>query len=129
MVWYVDNMEKHKTDSFFAQVYDIVAQIPAGRVISYGQVASLLGNPRAARSVGWALSACPEDLPWQRVVMADGTITGGPWAELRRELLVKEGVAFLPDGRVDMKTCRWNLDSVEQSVGQHLGTHKKPRRG
>ena len=93
--------------SFFEQVYQIVSQIPSGRVVSYGQIASLLGNPRAARQVGWALRCCPDALPWQRVVMADGSITGGAYSELRRALLEKEGVRFLPDGRVDMAQCRW----------------------
>ena len=94
-------------DNFFKRVYDVVARIPPGRVISYGQIAALLGDPRAARTVGWALSACPEALPWQRVVKADGSITGGQWAELRRTLLVDEGVEFLSDGRVDMSTYGW----------------------
>lgn len=100
-------MKEPASSHFFTQVYALVAQIPSGKVASYGQIAALLGNPRAARSVGWALSACPEDLPWQRVVMADGSVTGGAWAELRRTLLAKEGVVFLLDGRVDMKAHRW----------------------
>ncbi|MDR1357982.1 MAG: MGMT family protein [Coriobacteriales bacterium] len=98
-------------NTFFKRVYALVAQVPRGRVVSYGQIAALLGNPRAARSVGWALSACPEELPWQRVVKADGSVTGGVWAELRRELLGEEGVDFLPDGRVDMDACRWDFSA------------------
>jgi len=92
---------------FSKQVYEIVGQIPYGKVISYGEIARLLGSPRAARQVGWAMRNCPEDLPWQRVVMADGSITGGAFAELRRERLISEGVPFLHDGRVDINTCRW----------------------
>ena len=92
---------------FFKQVYEVVEQIPFGRVISYGAIARLLGKPNAAREVGWAMRRCPEGLPWQRVVMADGSITGGDYAEMRRGLLMSEGVAFLPDGRVDMSTCSW----------------------
>ncbi len=68
----------------------------------------MLGSPRAARQVGWAMRRCPDGLPWQRVVMADGTITGGAYAERRRALLEAEGVRFLPVGRVDMRACRWN---------------------
>ena len=92
---------------FFQAVYEIVAQIPRGRVVSYGQIARLLGSPRAARQVGWAMRQCPEELPWQRVIMSDGSIAGGGWSELRRALLEEEGVPFLPDGRVDMARCRW----------------------
>ena len=112
--------------------------IPRGRVVSYGQLAYRLGAPRAARQVGWAMRRCPDDLPWQRVVMSDGSIAGGgyselrrakliaddlPWqrvvmsdgsiagggySELRRAKLIAEGVPFTDDGRVDMRACRWN---------------------
>jgi methylated-DNA-protein-cysteine methyltransferase-like protein len=58
--------------------------------------------------VGWAMANCPENLPWQRVVMADGSVAGGTWAEIRRVLLKDEGVSFLPNGRVDMKKCAWD---------------------
>jgi methylated-DNA-protein-cysteine methyltransferase-like protein len=92
---------------FFKQVYEIVGMIPYGKVVSYGQIARMLGRPRAAREVGWAMRCCPDDLPWQRVVMMDGRITGGFFAEQRRAELEAEGVPFLPDGRVDMEECRW----------------------
>ena len=105
--WYSDAMEDSGKENFFDRVYGVVARIPRGKVVSYGQIAALLGNPRAARSVGWALSACPDGLPWQRVVKADGSITGGAYAELRRELLMQEGIEFQLDGRVDMKACAW----------------------
>jgi len=92
---------------FFQQVYAIVEQIPHGKVVSYGQIARILGSPRAARQVGWAMRHCPENLPWQRVVMADGSVTGGAFADERRARLNAEGVVFLGDGRVDMESCRW----------------------
>ena len=96
------------TKTFFDRVYEIVARVPCGRVVSYGQIARMLGSPRAARTVGWALSVCPDALPWQRVVKADGTIAGGGFAELRRAMLIDEGVPFLPDGRVDMEMWEWD---------------------
>lgn len=96
-----------QNSSFFEQVYAIVRQIPKGSCVSYGQIAWLLGRPRAARQVGWAMRRCPDDLPWQRVVKADGSIAGGGHAELRRALLKAEGVPFLPDGRVDLAACQW----------------------
>lgn len=105
----IRDTEDRTEKSFFDRVYAVVARIPYGRVVSYGQIAAHLGNPQGARMVGWAMRVCPEGLPWQRVVKADGSIAGGVWAELRRELLAQEGVGFLPDGRVDMKTCRWDL--------------------
>lgn len=95
-------------DPFFEAVYQVVARIPKGRVASYGQIARTLGHPRSARQVGRAMRHCPATLPWQRVVMADGTITGGLYAPLRQAMLKEEGVAFLPDGRVDMAQSRWS---------------------
>jgi len=94
-------------NSFFQQVYMVVEQIPHGKVVSYGQIARMLGRPRSAREVGWAMRCCPDGLPWQRVVMTDGSIAGGIFAEMRRAILEDEDVKFLPDGRVDMALCRW----------------------
>lgn len=82
--------------------------VPSGYVVSYGQIARMLSHPVAARTVGWALSVCPDYLPWQRVVKSTGAIAGGGFAELRRTMLFEEGVSFLPDGRVDMAACEWN---------------------
>ena len=93
--------------AFFEQVYALVRQIPHGKVASYGQIARMLGSPRAARQVGWALRVCPPELPWQRVVMADGAITGGLYADIRRGILEAEGVSFSEDGRVDMAAHQW----------------------
>ena len=93
--------------AFSQEVYATVAQIPHGKVASYGQIARMLGKPRGAREVGWAMRHCPEGLPWQRVVMADGSIAGGAYSELRRVMLEEEDVLFLADGRVDMKECQW----------------------
>ena len=94
-------------EPFFKRVYSIVEKIPYGKTISYGEIARLLGQPRAAKMVGWAMRCCPEDLPWQRVIMADGSITGGEYADTRRALLESEGVPFLPDGRVNTEVSRW----------------------
>jgi methylated-DNA-protein-cysteine methyltransferase-like protein len=95
-------------NSFAEQVYQVVARIPAGKVTTYGHIARMLGKPRNAREVGWAMRNCPEGLPWQRVVMADGGIAGGGYADTRRDLLEAEGVVFTGDGKVDMKECFWN---------------------
>jgi len=94
---------------FNKRVYGIVAEIPFGKVISYGEIARILGRPRSAREVGWAMRHCPDHLPWQRVVMADGSITGGIYAEIRKALLELENVTFLPNGKVDMTTSRWTV--------------------
>lgn len=99
--------------SFFERAYDVVRQIPEGQVASYGQVARMLGEPRKARFVGFAMHASPGEaggVPCHRVVFADGSLArgyafGGDGAQ--RALLEAEGVRFLPDGRVDMDECSW----------------------
>ena len=85
---------------FDAEVYDIVAQIPAGRVATYGQIARLIGMPGYARRVGRALSAAPAGVPCHRVVNAAGRTAPG-WSA-QRELLEAEGVRFRPGGCVDL---------------------------
>lgn len=97
-------------DGFFEEVYSIVARIPYGKVVSYGQIARALDRPRSARMVGWAMRRCPEGLPWHRVIKADGSIASGILPDLGRDLLATEGVAFLDDGRVDMEACRWEIE-------------------
>lgn len=92
--------------SFFQSIYAVVARIPCGKVLSYGDIAKLIGYPRRARFVGYAMRVCPEGLPWHRVVKTDGSIAGGDFAPVREMLLRREGVPFLPDGRVDMQNCR-----------------------
>lgn len=91
--------------TFFQCVYAVVERIPFGKVVSYGDIARAIGAPGRARFVGFAMRHCPEHLPWHRVVMSDGTVTGGDFAPVRRMLLEAEGIPFLPDGRVDMKQC------------------------
>lgn len=86
--------------------------IPAGRVASYGAIAAVAGRPRAARAVGRALRALPDgsDVPWWRVIGARGEITiprSGHARPLQRALLRDDGVAFDPDGRVDMRRYGW----------------------
>ena len=95
--------------NFYKQVYDIVATIPSGTVTTYGDIAKMLGHPRAARFVGYAMSASCEtdDLPWHRVTFADGKLWDGEWENVQRNLLIKEGVGFTKDGRIDVKRYRW----------------------
>ena len=92
----------------FEHIYNEVCLIPKGRVASYGYIACRLGNPRLSRVVGYALHVNPRpgEIPCHRVVMKDGRLTSafsfGGENEQRR-LLEQEGIAFLPDGRVDME--------------------------
>ena len=95
-------------DSFYEQIYKVVRQIPYGKVMSYGQIAWSLGRLRSARAVGQAMANCPNDLPWHRVVMSDGSIAKSMHAEMRRAMLEAEGVPFVSENRVDIARCRWS---------------------
>ncbi len=105
--------ERMADKGFFQRVYDVVKQIPAGNVASYGQIARMVGEPRRARFVGFAMHSSPGmagGVPCHRVVFKDGGLApgfafGGPDAQ--RAFLEAEGVTFLPDGRVDMDACAW----------------------
>ena len=91
------------------RVYALVRRVPAGRVVTYGQVAALAGAPRAARAVGQAMRVCPAGVPWHRVVNGRGTISrrgDGSGALSQRLLLEGEGVRFAR-GRIDLGRFRW----------------------
>ena len=104
---------------FNDKVYETVRRVPRGKVVSYGQVARLIGQPRKARFVGYAMHGNPDPwdcaaqtgIPCHRVVFKDGGLCkgfafGGP--EVQREMLEAEGVAFADDAHVDMGACLWD---------------------
>jgi methylated-DNA-protein-cysteine methyltransferase-like protein len=96
--------------SFDREVYAFVRRIPAGRTVSYGQVAAMLGRPRAARAVGGAMRRCPAGVPWHRVLNAGGRISRRARVAsmmTQRMLLEREGVT-LRRGRVDMARYAWD---------------------
>jgi methylated-DNA-protein-cysteine methyltransferase-like protein len=103
---------------FYEQVYNLVAKIPAGRVTTYGDIAKMLGHPRAARFVGYAMNAsCETDsLPWHRVTFADGKTWDGQWEKVQRDLLTSEGVGFTQDGRIDVEKYRWHPESLDEQI-------------
>ncbi|MBC8447884.1 MAG: methylated-DNA--[protein]-cysteine S-methyltransferase [Chloroflexi bacterium] len=99
---------------FFDRVYRLVCLIPPGKVATYGQIAALLGHPRAARTVGWALHSLSDEqarvVPWQRVIGAGGRITTScetHSAQLQRQLLEEEGIEFDRRGDIDMARFQW----------------------
>lgn len=103
----------------FEKIYEVVKQIPSGRVATYGQVATLAGNPRWSRVVGYALhvNPNPDEIPCFRVVNRFGETSGAfafGGSDEQRRLLELDGVEFTEDGRVDLEKFGWN--SIEQGI-------------
>lgn len=96
--------------AFYEEVWALARTIPAGFVMSYGQIARRLGHPKAARAVGGAMHAAPGDVPCQRVVRSDGGLSDAfqPLGrESHRVRLMMEGVKTGENGRVDLKRYGW----------------------
>lgn len=99
-------------DATFRQAaLEVVARIPEGRVVTYGQLALLAGNPGAARQAGHVLNslAGESDLPWQRVINAQGRVSTHKlgFGDLQERLLQAEGVVFDASGRCDLGKYQW----------------------
>lgn len=104
-------------EDFFKRVYSIVAKIPEGNVATYGQIARLLGEPRSARIVGWAMRAAPGDmyLPCHRVVNRLGELApeyAFGSKQLQRDILQSEGITFKKDGCIDLKKHLWKNEGL-----------------
>ncbi|NNL30745.1 MAG: methyltransferase [Gemmatimonadetes bacterium] len=99
--------------SEYDRYYDVVRRIPAGRVTTYGTVATIADRHGRARQVGYAMAALPAgtEVPWHRVINARGEISprGGasPGDLIQRQLLEGEGVVFDERGRVDLSVFGW----------------------
>ena len=105
-----DTAPTSKRKTFAERVYAIVADIPPGRVTTYGRIAAALGEPRSARIVGWALRSGPDGLPYHRVVNRTGFLSGGRafgHPDRMRTLLESEGAPFAEEHRVDLASCVW----------------------
>ena len=99
-------------DNFFERVYEIVRQIPEGKVTSYGAIAKALGTARSARMVGWAMNASHnlEDVPAHRVVNRIGILSGKHHFEgtnLMQQLLENEGIQVVDNQIIDFEKHFW----------------------
>ena len=92
------------------RILAVVREVPAGQVVTYGQVARLAGLPGSARQVGYALArlGMESGVPWQRVVRADGSIAPRRAAADQRRRLESEGIGFDAEGRIDLERWRWH---------------------
>jgi methylated-DNA-protein-cysteine methyltransferase-like protein len=108
--------KRSEPSSTFARLLAVVARIPRGRVATYGQVARLAGLPGAARAVGWALAALPDDtIPWHRVINAQGGISPRDGEERQGLRLRREGVRPGRTGRYDLDRYGWDGTPAKRS--------------
>lgn len=100
-------------DDFRERVLALVARIPPGRVMTYGQLALLAGNPGAARQAGFVmnglLGGAQGGLPWHRVINAQGRVSTHKvgFGDIQESLLQAEGITLDASGRCDLKALQW----------------------
>ena len=99
------------------RVYEIVNEIPAGRVMTYGQIAEILGAGYTPRTVGFVMHAADtENVPWQRVINSQGSCSTGKMTmpvNLQQKMLEDEGIVFNEKGRCDLNMYRWFPENFE----------------
>jgi O-6-methylguanine DNA methyltransferase len=101
-----------QSSNFKEKVYELLRQVPKGKVVTYGQLAEMVGSKGAARAVGMCMRTNPDAprTPCHRVVSTDGTLRGysaGDGLPTKKKMLLEEGVKFTPSGRVDLKLSQW----------------------
>jgi methylated-DNA-protein-cysteine methyltransferase-like protein len=103
------------------RVFEIVRRIPSGRVMTYGQLAILLGEGYTARTVGYVMHSADDTVPWQRVINAQGACSTGRVVlppDLQQKMLEAEGIAFDARGRCDLARYRWTPEEFETDDGE-----------
>jgi methylated-DNA-protein-cysteine methyltransferase-like protein len=110
---------KPAAERFQRAVYRLVEEIPRGRVATYGQLAAILGWPRAARAVGYAMRHCPPALPWQRVVNASGGISlrANVGSMMTQRLLLEQEGVPVRRGRIRLDQHRWTGPRGSRRLG------------
>ncbi len=104
--------DQSKKLGLYEIIYNLVKQVPEGKVVTYGQIANAVGGC-SARMVGYAMAALKDgrdpQVPWQRVVNAKGRISMfGIGSAIQQSLLIEEGVVFNQNGEIDLDLFRWN---------------------
>lgn len=105
------------------RVYDIVRKIPVGKVMTYGQLAIVLGEGYTARTVGYVMHGSDEGVPWQRVINSQGKCSTGRLTipmNLQQELLEAEGVVFNASGKCDLRNFQWFPEGFEQMEDEQI---------
>ncbi len=112
------NKSKTKKEDFFDRVYKIVAEIPYGKVVTYGDIAEACGIRSSARTVGWALNGTKNSgLPCHRVVNRFGALTGKMHfgsSDLMKDLLLSEGIEFDENDCVILEKYLWKPKHIKE---------------
>ena len=109
------------------RVFEIVRRIPPGRVMTYGQLAEILGEGYTPRTVGFVMHSADESVPWQRVINSQGACSTGRVIvppDLQQRMLASEGVVFNEKGRCDLERYRWTPE--EYASGEDEGGAAQP---
>ncbi len=109
--------EHRDSPTYRERVFEIVRRIPAGRVMTYGQIAEILGEGYDARTVGYCMHAATEDVPWHRVINAQGACSTGRVilpANKQQSMLENEGIEFDAKDKCDLARYRWTPPEAEQ---------------
>ena len=111
------------------RVYEIVRQIPRGRVMTYGQIAAILGEGYTPRTVGYVMHAADsEGVPWQRVINSQGKCSTGRLTipvNLQQDMLEQEGVVFNDKGKCDLGKYEWWPNGTEPVDDQQIDLFHK----
>lgn len=110
------------------RVYTVVRTIPAGRVMTYGQLAIILGEGYTARTVGYVMHGADDGVPWQRVINSQGKCSTGRLTlpiNLQQELLEAEGVVFNAAGKCDLATFQWFPDGFKADDDEQTSLFEK----
>ncbi len=103
--------------SYREKVYKIVREIPAAKVMTYGQIAELLGEGYTARTIGYVMHAADtKNVPWQRVINSQGSCSTGKMTmpiNLQQKMLEDEGIIFNDKGKCDLNIYRWFPEGFE----------------
>lgn len=108
-------------------VYALVRDIPKGKVMTYGQIAIILGEGYTARTVGYVMHASPDDVPWQRVINSQGKCSTGRLTipiNLQQDLLEAEGVVFSAGGKCDLAEYQWFPEGYEPEDDEQIDLFK-----
>ena len=120
-------------EAVFEKIYRIVLLIPKGRVMTYGQIARLLGGRYSPRLVGWAMHATPKDgrnIPWHRVINSRGGISTGKVLphnpDLQKWMLEAEGISFDDRDKCDLSVHQWSPPGPKARVAPRGRRGKRP---